>query len=149
MFTNIQPIFKPFIDYLFKFKKDGVIEIKKYINALWGALCQKNDLHVTLDKTFDTDNILMIMPNYNNLEFRNDAKSFNAVVAKKEKRYETNWARMEPFIVASGRLKISNMILPNIENVVRCHTDGIILKKPIVNVKLGSDIGDLKLTTDF
>ena len=38
---HIQPIFKPFIDYLFKFKKDGVIEIKKYINALWGALCQK------------------------------------------------------------------------------------------------------------
>ena len=104
----------------------------------------KNEITVSLDKTYDTDKILMIIPNYKELEFRNDAKSFNAVVAKKEKRYETNWARMEPFIVASGRLNISNMILPNIENVVRCHTDGIILKKPIANVKLGSDIGDLK-----
>ena len=96
---------------------------------------------MTLDAlTGKTIDELLINP----IDFVDDAKSFNAVVAKKEKRYETNWARMEPFIVASGRLKISNMILPNIENVVRCHTDGIILKKPIANVKLGSDIGDLK-----
>lgn len=43
-----------------------------------------------------------------------------------------------------GRIKISNIILTNLDSVVRVHTDGLICKKPITNVKLGKDIGNLK-----
>lgn len=141
---SIRCIFKPFIDFLFEHKKNGVKEVKKYINALWGALCQKNEITVKADEIFDDKVLHMIKPNFKELKEDNDMSHHIAIVYTKEKRYETNFARIEPFIVASGRLKISNIILPNIDNIVRCHTDGIILKKPIQHVELGDDIGELK-----
>jgi hypothetical protein len=67
-----------------------------------------------------------------------------ATVYKKSNYYELPYARIGHFILASGRLKISNIIRVNLENCVFCHTDGIILKKSIQNVQLGTDIGNLK-----
>lgn len=44
---NGYKLFKPFVDYLFKFKNTGYKTIKVYINRLWGALCKKNLIPVT------------------------------------------------------------------------------------------------------
>jgi hypothetical protein len=141
---SVTKIFKPYIDYLFGFKKQGIKEVKKYINALWGALCQKNEMVVSANKTFDSDNIVSMMPNFKELKNCNDIPFHVATIIKKEQIYETNFARIAPFIVACGRSKIVNMILPNIDKVVRTHTDGIILNKPIEHIILGDNIGDLK-----
>jgi hypothetical protein len=64
--------------------------------------------------------------------------------AIKQKFYETNFARIKPFLLAYGRVKICNIILTNLDEVVRVHTDGIICKSKITNVELGNDIGMLK-----
>ena len=141
---SIASIFKPFIDYLFPFKKQGVHEIKKYINALWGALCQKNEIDVSTNIIYEGNEICMTKPSFKGLEECYDMARHTSTVFRKEDRYETNFGRIGVFIVASGRLKISNIILPNIDKVVRCHTDGIILNKPIEHIKLGNDIGMLK-----
>ena len=58
--------------------------------------------------------------------------------------YESDYARIKPFILSYGRVKIQNIILQNIDKVVRCHTDGIICKEQITNVTLGNELGDLK-----
>ena len=41
-------------------------------------------------------------------------------------------------------MTLCDFILTNLDSVVRVHTDGLICKNPITNVKLGKDIGNLK-----
>ena len=66
-------------------------------------------------------------------------------VYKKDKLFESDWARIKPFLVSKGRYMISKVIEKNLDNCVQCHTDGIILKSLIEPTqKLGNDIGDLK-----
>ena len=52
---------------------------------------------------------------------------------------------MTPFILSKGREKIAKIIdsIGN-ENIVRCHTDGIISKIYPENIKLGFELGNLK-----
>ena len=58
--------------------------------------------------------------------------------------YENDFARIKPFMLSYGRAKIANIILPNIDKVVRVHTDGIICKSRLKDIKLGTNLGDLK-----
>lgn len=141
---SIRDVFKPFVDYLFELKQKGIKEVKKYINALWGALSQKNTLDVCFDKIHGNNEIFSSMPNYNDLREDDDPTHHEATIYKKSSYYELPYARIGHFIIASGRLKISNIIRVNLDNVVRVHTDGLILTKPIQNVVLGENIGDLK-----
>eukprot|EP01038_Epipyxis_sp_PR26KG_P015561 gene15561-21013_t len=130
-------LFGEFVDYLFKFKKDGHKEVKKYINCLWGALVETNTLKlVVTDVIYDNSQILKMMPtNDGKLEFE---------FVKKNVYYNLDYARIKPFLLSYGRLKIANIVLTNLDNVVRVHTDGIITKTEITNVELGSKLGDLK-----
>ena len=129
-------LFGPFINYLFKFKQDGHKEVKKYLNCLWGALCKINTMKVISDKIHETQQILTLTPTDNGklvFEF-----------VKKEKYYESDFARIKPFMLSYGRTKIANIILPNIDKVVRVHTDGIISKSRLKDIELGTNLGDLK-----
>ena len=128
-------LFGEFISYLFKLKKDHK-ECKKYLNALWGVLTKTDICTVTDNKIFEGKEIFSITPD------DNGKLSFDTYI--KTKFYENNFARIKPFILSYGRIKISNIILTNLDSVVRVHTDGIICKNPITNVKMGSDLGDLK-----
>ena len=48
-------------------------------------------------------------------------------------QFKYGWARIAPFILSKGREKIAKIIdkIGN-DNVVRCHTDGIISKKNLI-----------------
>lgn len=128
-------LFGKFVDELFKLKKDHK-EFKKYLNALWGAMCQTNVMKISDNTIHAGKEILTITPNGNgNNIFETYLKSCF---------YETNYARLKPFLMSYGRHKISTIILPNIDNILRTHTDGIILKEPIKNIKCGTELGDLK-----
>jgi len=129
-------LFGPFINYLFEFKKAGHKEIKKYISSLWGTLSQFDIMTLKTDVIREGKVILTITPD------NNGKLTFGTVL--KDKFYELDFARIKPFLLSYGRTKTSNIILTNINNVVRVHTDGYIVKEPITNVKLGDDIGDLK-----
>ena len=58
--------------------------------------------------------------------------------------FETNYARIKPFLLAKGRDIISHIIEPHNEYTVKTHTDSLISTKPIKfeesKYKLGSMI---------
>jgi len=115
--------FKPFVDYLFNFKNQGVKEVKKYLNALWGMMAKTNTIDVKANDIFENKEIFSMMPNYNDLREDENMENHIAKVYTRSKYYEFAYARISHFILASGRLKISNIIRPNVENVVQIHTD--------------------------
>ena len=99
-------------------------------------LHKTNILTIYSDTIYEGKEIMSITPDENgNLSFDTYIKS---------SFYENNFARIKPFMMSYGRLKIANIILTNLDSVIRVHTDGIICTKPITNVKLGNDLGDLK-----
>jgi hypothetical protein len=60
--------------------------------------------------------------------------------------YETDFARLKPFLLAKGRYHTAQHILKNINDVVYVNTDGfIITNQPDKSIKFGLNIGDLKL----
>ena len=83
------------------------------------------------------DEIKSIMPlNGNNVKIN---------TYKKSDQYVSGWARIGPFIMSKGREKIAKIINKfGNENIIRCHTDGIISKVYPNNVELGENLGDLK-----
>ena len=147
--VNASKLFREYIDYLFQLKKEGYSCVKKYINVMAGALCKQDIMEINSHQSdkknemleiFDDKEILSIMPLGNNIN--SVSQVFETI--RKSKRYETNFARMKPFLVAKGRYMISKIIEKNLENVVYCHTDGIVLKKRAKDVIIGSNIGELK-----
>ena len=133
-------LFGNFIQYMFALKEQGHKEIKPYLNALWGALTQSNSLkvsnHVNANKT-----VMSLIPVGDDINF----ESVDLRVANKDNYYETKFARIKPFMLAYARQNTANIVLKNIDSVVRVHTDGVILNKPIhKEQKLGNKLGDLK-----
>ena len=129
-------LFGKFVTYLFRLKYKGHTEVKCFLNALWGTLCQTDMMKIIPTEIRCDQQILSITPC--------DNGKYIYETARLDKFYENNFARIKPFILSYGRVKIQNVILQNIDKVVRCHTDGIICSSPITNIKLGSDLGMLK-----
>jgi hypothetical protein len=129
-------LFGPFVKFLFKLKKQGHKEIKSYLNALWGALTQTNVMSISNGVVHDNKEILTITPT-------NDGGLIFGT-AVKDNYYETNFARIKPFLLSYGRTMIAKIILKNLDTVVRCHTDGIICSKRITNIEFGNNLGNLK-----
>ena len=133
-------LFGKFISYLFDFKEKGHKEIKPYLNGLWGALTQSNKMKVT-GRVHSNKEVLTMMPMGDDINFT----SVQMEVVNKDVIFETTFARIKPFIMSYGRVKTANIIMNNLDNVVRVHTDGFILTKPInKEQKLGNGLGDLK-----
>ena len=63
---------------------------------------------------------------------------------KKTDQYVSGFARIGPYIMSKAREKIAKIIdkFGN-DNIVRCHTDGII-SKIYPNIELGENLGNLK-----
>lgn len=143
-FQKMHYLFKPFVDYLYQYKEKGVKEVKKYLNALWGALGEKDVMDVQVDDIYEDKEIISMIPNIKGKNKNNNPIAHISKVYKKEKYYLLSYARITHFILALGRKKISNIILKNVDTCVRCHTDGVITVTPITNVTLGTSLGDLK-----
>lgn len=134
--------FKQFVDLLYPLRKNEIIgsRCKKLLNSLWGALCQVNAIKMTID------------PN-EEFELREDKEVISMTVlgngkyqvefAKKDKYFETNYARIKPFILAKGRVKIAEYIAPHIDNVFRCHTDSMTTNIELP-IKTSTKLGDMK-----
>jgi len=140
---NGAKLFKEFIDYLFEFKNAKFGCVKKYINCLWGTLCQ-TDIFTVNTKESPTikegKTVLTMLPVGNG----EDIEGFMMDVCNKEHLYENDYARIKPFLAAKARYNISKVIEKNVDNLVYSHTDSVILTEEIKDVKLGSNIGDLK-----
>ena len=133
-------IFGEFVDLLFPLKKAGNKRAKRIINTLWGALSEQDKLTIctnknTITEIYDNRQVMTLCPDDNGetvIQF-----------TKNEKRFKTDYARIKPFLLSRGRYVISKIFLSQVDDLVRAHTDGIIMRNPI-NFKLGIELGDLR-----
>ena len=134
-------LFGQYVNHLYELKKKQIKLSKMLLNILWGKLCQtkikknivNNEKMIIID-----DEIKSIMP-YNNSD------NIRINTYKKSDQFVSGWARIAPFIMSKGREKIAKIIdtFGN-DNIVRCHTDGIISKVYPNNIELGENLGSLK-----
>ena len=138
-------LFNKYIDFLFPLKetyKEELPEIKRIINILWGALSET----LTKRKIVENNSILDYdIPDDSNIDIIKptmDGKGTIVDVVENNYYFKSNFARIKPFLLSKGRLIISDIMYPFKENVVRCHTDGIVLNKKC-DIKTGDKLGDL------
>lgn len=133
-------IFGSYIGYCFDLKEKKAPKSKSILNVLWGALSQKKiKKHINDNSNpiviSDTDILHGIKP-------FNDHKTIFEV-SKMTSQYKSGWARIAPFLLAKGRVKISSLIEPYQDICIRCHTDSMNLIEQPPDIKLGDKIGDL------
>ena len=139
---NGNSLFYKFVQMLFKLKERKIApkRVKSILNCLWGYLTRANVIDriiknqgeiVDVDKR---DSIHMICPTSKN--------GIRLQTVPNDKMFETNYARIKPFLLAKGRKMIAELIEPHNKYCVRTHTDSILSKKPIefepTKYKLGS-----------
>ena len=102
--------------------------VKLLASSLWGYLSKSNIEIKTDDQFFNSDfdeNDYIIIDQV----FKNNYSYFK-LINKNKKFYSTNF-RLKPFITSFARCKTARTINDNnlIDNVIRIHTDGIVLDK--------------------
>ena len=133
-------IFGEYIDYCFDLKEKKAPKSKSILNVLWGALSQKK-----IKKRINDNNDPIVI---SDTDILHGIKPFNDhktifEVSKMTSQYKSGWARIAPFLLAKGRVKISTLIEPYQEICIRCHTDSMNLMEQPPNIVLGDKIGDL------
>ncbi len=118
---------------------------KELRSAAWGSLCKGNKSYITYTEE-DKDDIII----YDNKEILDIHKMSDGVTTKItlgncNQFYETNYARMKPFIQAGCRQSIINDIMKYAGNtLVRCHVDSMMLSKPNPEIPISKEMGGLK-----
>ena len=51
---------------------------------------------------------------------------------------------MQPFLLAQGRVKISDFIFPYVDHIYRCHTDSMLSDIELTDLKVSMKLGDMK-----
>ena len=133
-------IFGKYIDYCFDLKEKQAPKSKLILNKLWGALCQKK-----IKKHINDNNHAFVMSDKALLHGIKPFNEFKTIfeVSKTTSQYRSGWARLCPFLLAKGRVKISKLIEPYKEICIRCHTDSMNLIEQPKDIVLGSKLGDL------
>lgn len=150
--ANGNVVFNKFVTTLYDLKKSNIPYAKKILNCIWGVLSQKNVIPKRISKeksyTFFHDTKLQSMyeaDGYYHLKY-----------TRANRFYETNFARIAPFILSRGRKMLSTIIEEHIDHIKRVHTDGFISTKKIDfciekkktssidKPKLGTEMGDIK-----
>ena len=122
-------VFKKFTDVLFDLKVKGIKRAKVILNRLWGALCQINKT-----KQFIKNNEYKLDDDDEIYSFRCDLfnrENFIIETTKFNSFYQTNYARLYPFIHSFARSKIIGFMLPHKNNIKRIQLDGFLTTKPI------------------
>ena len=143
-------IFGDYIDYLFNFKKKGIPGSKLLLNILWGELCSTDIKPYYI--TEDQPEVIVQNRFIHSLELISD-NTIKIETTYHNKLFNTDFARIKPFILAHGRALIGKVMEPHMDDIKRCHTDGFFITKKIADipkgVKFGNDIGELKYEGHF
>ena len=135
-------LFGDFVKLLFPLKQKKIKKAKIILNILWGALCQINQIPLYLNESSNDE--LLIESDRDILAINPiDENNIKLDIVRYSNYYETNFARIAPYLLARGRALLSRHMEPNIEHIRRVHTDGYISAVKL-DVKTGSDIGELK-----
>jgi hypothetical protein len=123
--------------------KDNFI-IKRCMSSLWGSLVEFNKIFIEEAETQDEKfNCSRISTNEEteykliDVKFYKDRKVY--VCCKSKNPYSYEFARLKPFLLALSRLNMADIIVSNNleKNLIRIHTDSIILSEPFDFKKAG------------
>lgn len=134
-------LFKPFVDMLYGLK-DKNKKFKIILNVLWGLLCSRNIKKIQYNVTrefnydFDTEKVEIL-----NQYLNDDIMKIEYIY--RNKPYKYNYARVKPFLLASGRYKLVDTIFEHQESIEQIHTDGWISSQEL-NIQTGIHMGDVK-----
>jgi hypothetical protein len=111
--------------------------VKKMMNVLWGALAERDRKYYTNnDKTsFEVADLISGVVKI----FERGGK--DEIETKGE--YLRGYARLAPFITAYGRVNISRLVEPIVDQVFRIHTDGFYTTA--TDLPVSAELGALKL----
>jgi hypothetical protein len=135
-------LFKPFVDYLFDLKKKKVPGSKDLLNALWGTLTQSNIITINCNiikglNLRKNQQYIEIEPN------ENDPTKFKAKIIENNQIFETDFARIKPFMLAKGRYVLKKHAKPFVKDIKYMHTDSMITSVKL-DIKTGDDLEKLK-----
>ena len=113
--------------------------IKKMMNVLWGALAERKRRYYTDSpknkQPFEVDDLntgkVKLYERHGKDEIRTEGDHLRG------------YARLAPFITAYGRVNISRLVEPIVEDVYRIHTDGFYTTRG--GLPVSTDLGALKL----
>jgi len=132
-------VFGPFVEKLYELKLKNKT-VKKYLNCLWGSLSAKSKY----SKIINENDNFEVNSNFK-IKSMDNINSDNIKInyTDKNKLFKTNEARVV-FITAYARYKLFKMIKQYKNNIVRIHTDSIILDK-YIEIKTGTGLGNWKV----
>jgi hypothetical protein len=135
---NGSQYFRQIVHSLYDLKQQSILA-KRILNAIWGALCERNKIkritkqEINLD---DNELVVDIKPWTN--------ENSKITYLKHDKYFKHSFARLGCFLTSAVRKDIATTLLPYKEHIHRCHTDGFISDIPLP-LHLGTFIGDYKL----
>ena len=143
---NACQAFRPFVDYMYELKRNNIPGAKNILNCLWGALCESMNFIVYhkegAETNIDQDKpLISIKPRWKNEE------DYEIKLQSINKTFKSDWARLKPFLLSKGRTLLSKAIEPNVEHIMRSHTDSLYSSIKLNDlVNLGNNMGDIKYT---
>ncbi len=132
-------MFKNYINELFDLKTKKIEGAKLLLNILWGALCQKNSYkHIKrCDEPFELNDCELVGLAYDGRNIITESIPYH------EAYYETNYARIKPFIISYGRYYCYHKFRAIEDDIIRVHTDGVMTKKA-VEMEESDKLGGIK-----
>jgi hypothetical protein len=133
-------LFKPYADFVFPLKQKKIPGAKKLSTCLWGTLTQSNLIKVKHDLTKK----FIIYPGnkfYTTLSM--NGIMTKTTIIKNDKFFETDFARIKPFLLAKGRYRLKEYAKPYAEYIKFMHTDSMITSKKI-DIKIDDGLGKIK-----
>jgi hypothetical protein len=145
--------FSGFVRDLFPLKAAGKPVGKRVLNKLWSCLGQKNHKRVVLRE--DDEAALVKLEGLGpvvamHVESNPDgtlSEHYTCEPGPGESRFKGPYPRWPTWITAAARQKLVKTLLPVLDRVVRCHTDGFVLAgleiPPSIQKLVGPELGQL------
>lgn len=126
-------IFGEFVEYMYELKKKGKADkdcekfglvyalIKAVLTSLWGSLTQSHEMTSTVKLSEDfilSDKKILSM----SINMEKMTKTITYI--DKQYGYKGMMPRIKPFLLAQSRYIMSNLIIDDIDDIVRVQTDG-------------------------
>jgi hypothetical protein len=138
--------FGEYVDYLYPLRKYDDISprIKSFLACIWGAFSEQDTFTLFTSKTeetviYENKDIVSILPGKDG-SYKGMRIDINL---NNESNFIYDWARIKPFLLSCGRIKIGKIIQPYEKYIKRVHTDGFISSR-CLPLQLSSELGGIK-----
>jgi hypothetical protein len=137
--ANGSMYFRQIVHSLFELKSQSKLA-KKILNAIWGALCQRNKIKKTTSHEVNLCKGEML------IEIKPIGDELNKIsYLKQGKFFKHNYARLGCFLTSAVRKQMAEIIYPVRDKVFKCHTDSILSSIPLDHLLIGDRLGDFVL----